>query len=189
MTWLSPPCCWRYQEAPARTYEEVTSRGLGEDMRVGQGYDVHPFEAGRRLVLGGIAFEGEDGLAGHSDGDVLTHAVIDALLGASSQGDIGNHFPSSDERWKDADSVEMLREVSRGISNAGYRVGNVDVTVIAAGPRLTPHIVAIRHNLAMAMGIETGRVSVKATTTDGLGAIGRGEGIAVMAIALLEEVA
>jgi 2-C-methyl-D-erythritol 2,4-cyclodiphosphate synthase len=156
-------------------------------VRVGQGFDTHAFGEGRRLVLGGITFDGETGLAGHSDGDVLTHAVIDALLGAAGLGDIGGHFPSTDERWRDADSTEMLKHVVRLVSQAGLRTVNVDATVIAMKPRLAPHAVALRQNLAMALGIEASRVSVKATTTDGLGALGRGEGIAAMAVALLDE--
>ena len=158
-------------------------------MRIGQGYDVHPFRQGRQLVLGGVTFEGETGLAGHSDGDVLTHAVIDALLGAAALGDIGGHFPSSDERWRDADSIEMLKQIVKLIAQAGFRAVNVDVTVIAERPRIAPHVVALRQNLAMALGVESARVSVKATTTDGLGALGRGEGIAAMAVVLLEELA
>jgi 2-C-methyl-D-erythritol 2,4-cyclodiphosphate synthase len=157
-------------------------------MRIGQGFDAHAFGEGRRLVLGGVTFEGETGLAGHSDGDVLTHAVIDALLGAAALGDIGGHFPSTDERWRDADSIEMLKHVVRLVSQAGLRPLNLDATVIAVKPRLAPHVVALRQNLAMALGIEASRVSVKATTTDGLGAFGRGEGIAAMAVALLDEV-
>lgn len=147
---------------------------------------MHPFEDGRRLVLAGVEFEGETGLAGHSDGDVLTHAVIDALLGAAAMGDVGSHFPSSDERWRDADSITMLASVATMIVRAGYRIGNVDVTVVAARPRMASHIIHMRHNLAVALEVETGHVSVKATTTDGLGAVGRGEGIAVMAVALLD---
>lgn len=154
-------------------------------MRIGQGYDVHPFETGRRLVLGGVHFAGETGLAGHSDGDALTHAVIDALLGAAALGDIGMHFPSSDERWRGADSIDMLKAVRKLVAAAGYTVSNVDVTVVAQRPRVAPHVSAIRASLATALGIEMGRVSVKATTTDGLGALGRAEGVAAMAIALL----
>lgn len=156
-------------------------------MRIGQGYDIHPFEEGRRLVLGGVTFEGETGLAGHSDGDVLSHAVIDALLGAAALGDIGLHFPTSDERWRGAESIEMLKAVAQLVAQAGYVVSNLDATVIAQKPRIAPHVLYIRHNLAEALGIETSRVSVKATTTDGLGAIGRAEGMAASAVALLEE--
>ncbi len=156
-------------------------------MRVGQGYDVHPFEAGRKLVLGGVAFEGETGLAGHSDGDVVAHALIDALLGASALGDIGSHFPTSDERWRGADSVELLRTVATMVRDAGYRIANADVTVVAQRPKIAPQALAMRHRLAHALGIDPARVGVKATTTDGLGAIGRGEGIGAMAVVLLDE--
>ncbi len=156
-------------------------------MRIGQGYDVHAFEEGRRLVLGGVTFAGEPGLAGHSDGDALTHAVIDALLGAAALGDIGTHFPSSDERWRGADSIEMLRAVAKMVAAAGFSVSNVDVTVIATRPRIGPHSGEIRARLAEALNLDFGHVSLKATTTDGLGALGRGEGIGVMAVALLEE--
>jgi len=158
-------------------------------MRIGQGYDVHPFEQGRRLVLGGVAFEGETGLAGHSDGDVLTHAVIDALLGAVGQGDIGRHFPSSDERWRGADSLEMLKDVGRILRISAFRVVNIDTTVVAQRPRIEPHVVAIRQSIAMALDLSIVQVSVKATTTDGLGALGRAEGIGAMAVALVEELA
>jgi len=155
-------------------------------MRVGQGFDVHPFEAGRPLVLGGITFEGETGLAGHSDGDVLTHAVIDALLGAATLGDIGHHFPSSDERWRAAKSIDLLSHVAAMVRDAGYVLGNVDATVITERPRIAPRILEMRECLAEAIGIPAGRVSIKATSTDGLGALGRGEGTGAMAIALLE---
>ena len=156
-------------------------------MRVGQGYDVHPFEAGRALVLGGVLFEGETGLAGHSDGDALTHAVIDAILGAAALGDIGTHFPSADPWTKGADSIDLLKQVTKLVAAAGCRVVNVDATVIAERPRMTPRVPEMRQRLALAIGIDVGAVSVKATTTDGLGAIGRAEGIAVQAIALVEK--
>ncbi len=156
-------------------------------MRVGIGYDVHPYAEGRRLVLGGVSFPGESGLAGHSDGDALAHAIIDSLLGAAALGDIGQHFPSSDDRWRDADSLDMLREVVTRVLAAGYIVANVDATVIAERPRVAPRADEIRSALAGALRIDPGRVSVKATTTDRLGAIGRGEGLAAMAVALLEE--
>ena len=155
-------------------------------MRIGQGYDVHPFEAGRKLVLGGVVFDGETGLAGHSDGDALTHAVIDALLGAAALGDIGTHFPSSDDRLKGADSIDLLRSVTKLIAASGCRVVNLDCTVIAERPRMTPRVQEMRQRLALAIGIDLGAVSVKATTTDGLGFVGRAEGIAVQAIALLD---
>ena len=156
-------------------------------MRVGQGYDVHPFEDGRRLILGGVVFEGERGLAGHSDGDALTHALIDALLGAAALGDIGTHFPSSDQRWRDADSIDLLKQVTKVVVAAGYSIVNVDMTVIAERPRVAPRVRDMRSRLALALGVDFGQVSVKATTTDGLGTLGRGEGIAAQAIALLEE--
>jgi 2-C-methyl-D-erythritol 2,4-cyclodiphosphate synthase len=156
-------------------------------MRIGQGYDVHPFEDGRALILGGVLFEGETGLAGHSDGDALTHAVIDAILGAAALGDIGTHFPSSDTQLKGADSIELLKQVTKLVAAAGCRIVNVDTTVIAERPRMTPRVPEMRQRLALALGIDLGCVSVKATTTDGLGAIGRVEGIAVQAIALLDE--
>lgn len=155
-------------------------------MRIGQGYDVHPFEEGRPLVLGGVAFEGETGLAGHSDGDALTHAVIDALLGAAALGDIGTHFPSTNDRLRGADSIDLLRSVTKLVTAAGCRVVNVDCTVIAERPRMAPRVQEMRQRLALAIGIDLGSVSVKATTTDGLGFVGRAEGIAVQAIALLD---
>jgi 2-C-methyl-D-erythritol 2,4-cyclodiphosphate synthase len=156
-------------------------------MRVGTGHDVHPFEDGRALVLGGVRFEGERGLAGHSDGDALTHALIDALLGAAALGDIGTHFPSSDERWRDADSIELLKQVATVVVAAGYEIVNVDITVIAERPRVGPRGADMRAWLGLALGIDLASVSVKATTNDGLGAIGRGDGIAAQAIALLQE--
>jgi 2-C-methyl-D-erythritol 2,4-cyclodiphosphate synthase len=156
-------------------------------MRIGQGYDVHPFAAGRRLVLGGVMFEGEAGPAGHSDGDALCHAVIDALLGGAALGDIGMHFPSQDEKLRGADSIELLKQVTKLIAAAGYVIVNVDATVVAERPRIAPHVAEMRRRLSLALGVQLGQVSVKATTTDGLGAIGRAEGIAVQAIALLDE--
>jgi 2-C-methyl-D-erythritol 2,4-cyclodiphosphate synthase len=156
-------------------------------MRIGNGYDVHPFEEGRPLVLGGVLFQGETGLAGHSDGDALTHAVIDAILGAAALGDIGTHFPSSDTRNKGADSLELLKQVIKLLAAAGCRIVNVDATVIAERPRMAPRVPEMRQRLALALGVDLGAVSVKATTTDGLGAIGRAEGIAVQAVALIDE--
>jgi 2-C-methyl-D-erythritol 2,4-cyclodiphosphate synthase len=155
-------------------------------MRVGQGYDVHPFDPSRRLVLGGVLFEGEAGLAGHSDADVLAHAITDALLGAAALGDIGSHFPSTDDRWAGADSLDLLRSAAEMVRKAGLKIGNVDATLVCQRPRVSARAAQMRVNLARAMGVEPSRVSVKATTTDGLGAIGRGEGIAAMAVALLE---
>jgi 2-C-methyl-D-erythritol 2,4-cyclodiphosphate synthase len=156
-------------------------------MRIGHGYDVHPFADGRGLVLGGIAFDGERGLAGHSDGDALTHAVIDALLGAAAIGDIGMHFPSSDESLRGADSISLLKRVGRLIAGAGCRIGNIDATVIAEWPRIAPRVPEMRIRIANALGLDQSSVSIKATTTDGLGSIGRGEGIAATAVALLED--
>jgi 2-C-methyl-D-erythritol 2,4-cyclodiphosphate synthase len=156
-------------------------------MRIGQGYDTHPFQDGRLLVLGGVSFEAETGLAGHSDGDTVSHAVIDAILGAAALGDIGSHFPSTEKRWRGADSIELLKQVTKIVSAAGWRINNVDVTVLAERPRIAPRVQDMRARLAGALGIDLGQISVKATTTDGLGAIGRGEGIAAQAVALLEE--
>jgi 2-C-methyl-D-erythritol 2,4-cyclodiphosphate synthase len=156
-------------------------------MRIGQGFDVHPFDSDRPLILGGVAFPGQRGLAGHSDGDALCHAVMDALLGAAALGDIGAHFPSSDEHLRGADSVEMLKQVTKLVTGAGYRIINVDTTLLAEAPRIAPHVNEMRLRLAVAMGVERSQVSVKATTTDRLGAIGRAEGIAAQAIVLLDE--
>ena len=156
-------------------------------MRIGHGYDVHPFEAGRPLVLGGVRFDAERGLAGHSDGDAAVHALIDALLGAAALGDIGQHFPSSDERWRDADSLDMLKRTVILVASAGYAIINVDVTIVAQTPRVSPRAAEMRAALAASLGAEASHVSVKATTTDGLGAIGREEGIAAYAVALIEE--
>lgn len=157
-------------------------------MRIGQGYDVHPFgEEDRKLILGGIVLEGERGLEGHSDGDALTHAIIDALLGAAALGDIGSHFPSSEIRLRGADSIELLKQVVKLVKAAGYVIVNVDSTIIAQKPRMAPHVLDMKQRLAMALGVSPGQVSVKATTTDGLGAMGRAEGIAVQAIALIDE--
>lgn len=155
-------------------------------MRTGVGFDAHRFDERRPLVLGGVAIEGAPGLAGHSDGDALTHAVIDALLGAAALGDIGTHFPSDDERWRDARSLDLLADVAALLRARGRVIGNVDATVIAERPRLAGHIERMRSALATAMGTDPVRVSVKATTTDGLGFTGRGEGIAALAVALVE---
>jgi 2-C-methyl-D-erythritol 2,4-cyclodiphosphate synthase len=156
-------------------------------MRIGQGYDVHAFEAGRPLILGGVRVQSDRGLAGHSDGDAAIHAVIDALLGAAALGDIGTHFPSSDERWRDANSLELLKQTVILIASAGYAIVNVDLTIVAASPRIAPHAEEMRAVLSLILGIELTCVSVKAKTTDGLGAIGRGEGIEAQAVALIEE--
>jgi len=155
-------------------------------MRIGVGYDVHPFDVTRPLYLGGVRIDGPPGLRGHSDADALLHAVIDALLGAAGLGDIGQHFPPDDPAYKGIDSRELLRQTRDLLQEKGYRVGNVDATVIAERPRLLPHLPAMRSAIAGVIGIDESRVSVKATTHEGLGAIGRGEGIAAMAVALIE---
>jgi 2-C-methyl-D-erythritol 2,4-cyclodiphosphate synthase len=154
-------------------------------MRVGIGYDIHRFEDGRRLVLGGVEFPGETGLAGHSDADVLVHAIIDALLGAAGLGDIGSHFPADAPAYKDADSIELLRNTAKLLSDHKAWVESIDSTVIAEKPRLAEHLPEMRRHVASALGIESAHVNVKATTNEGLGAIGRGEGIAAMAVALV----
>lgn len=155
-------------------------------MRVGQGFDVHQLAAGRRLVIGGVEIPHERGLLGHSDADVLLHAICDALLGAAALGDIGRHFPDSDPRYKGIDSRELLRHVAKLLAGGGHRVANLDATIIAEAPRMAPHVPAMVANIAADLGIEPGRVNVKATTTERLGFAGRGEGIAAQAIALLE---
>jgi 2-C-methyl-D-erythritol 2,4-cyclodiphosphate synthase len=155
------------------------------DMRIGNGFDVHALVAGRPLVLGGVAIPHERGLAGHSDADVLLHAVCDAILGALALGDIGMHFPDTDARWKDADSRALLRHVAALASAQGWRIGNLDVTVIAEAPKLAPHVPAMRANLAGDLACDVGAISVKATTTERLGFAGRGEGIAALATVLL----
>lgn len=156
-------------------------------MRIGQGYDVHRLVEGRKLILGGVEIPYEKGLLGHSDADVLTHALMDALLGAAALGDIGQHFPDKDPRYEGADSVELLRQVCRILHENGYRVGNTDCTVIAQRPKLASYIPLMRQRLADAMGIALNRVSVKATTEEGLGFSGEGLGIAAQAVALLWE--
>ncbi len=155
-------------------------------MRSGIGYDVHPFAPDRPLVLGGVRVPHEAGLAGHSDADALTHAIIDALLGAAALGDIGGHFPPDDERNRDAYSLDLLRRTVALVADAGLHVVNVDATVIAERPKLAPHIGAMRQKLAEALGVETTDVSVKATTANGVGNLGRGEGIAALAVVLVD---
>ena len=157
-------------------------------MRTGIGYDIHPFEQGRPLVLGGVTISHEAGLAGHSDADVLAHALIDALLGAAALGDIGRHFPPDDPSYRDANSLDLLRRTVELVAKAGYRAVNVDATVIAEAPKLSPHIEAMRAALAGALGLDVGAVSVKATSSERLGPIGRGEGIAALAVALLDSI-
>lgn len=155
-------------------------------IRTGIGYDVHPFSEGRRLVLGGVEIPAERGLAGHSDADVVLHAIADALLGAAGLGDIGLHFPPSEPRWRDADSRDLLRRVVELLGEQ-WVIANVDATVIAEWPRIGPHREAMRAAIAATLGIEPGRVNVKATTNEALGFIGRGEGIAALAIATLQQ--
>jgi len=154
--------------------------------RAGIGYDIHRLAADRRLVLGGVAIEHPTGLAGHSDGDVLLHALMDALLGAANLGDLGRHFPSDDPAYAGASSLGLLKRVGALIREAGFAVASLDATVIAQAPRLAPHVGAMRDAVAGALDIESGRVSVKATTNDGLGVVGSGEAIAALAIALLD---
>ena len=158
-------------------------------MRIGQGFDVHALVPGRKLIIGGVDIPYAHGLLGHSDADVLLHAVTDALLGAAGLGDIGRHFPDSDPRFKDADSRQLLRETARLVEEAGYRTVNVDATVIARAPRMAPHVAAMAANIAADIGIEAGCVNIKAKTTESLGFTGRGEGIAAQAIALIERAA
>lgn len=153
--------------------------------RIGHGVDVHQLVLGRPLVVGGVKIEHDRGLLGHSDADVLLHAICDALLGAAGMGDIGKHFPDSDARYKGIDSRELLRNVAKQISAAGYAVGNVDATIIAQAPKLAPHIVAMVANIAADLGVEVSQVNIKATTTEKLGFTGRGEGIAAEAVCTL----
>ena len=157
-------------------------------MRIGHGYDVHRLAEGRKLILGGVDILWEKGLLGHSDADVLAHAVMDALLGAAGLGDIGRHFPDTDPAYAGADSLKLLAHVAELLRERGYTVGNVDATVLAQRPKLAPHISAMRDNLARAMGIAPDRVNVKATTEEGLGFTGSGEGMAAHAVALIERI-
>jgi len=156
-------------------------------MRIGQGFDAHAFAAGRRLVLGGVTIPHARGLVGHSDADVLLHAICDALLGAAGLGDIGRHFPDSDPQYQDADSRTLLRAVAAKLAARGLRAANVDATVVAQAPRLAPHVPQMVANIAADLGLASDRVNVKATTTERLGFAGREEGIAALAVALVEE--
>lgn len=156
-------------------------------MRVGMGYDVHKLTEGRKLILGGVDIPWEKGLLGHSDADVLIHAVMDALLGAAALGDIGKHFPDTDPAYKGISSFKLLVHVAELLRKQGYAVGNIDATVIAQKPKMAPHIPQMRKNMADALGIPESKINIKATTEEGLGFTGRGEGIASQAICLLIE--
>ena len=158
-------------------------------MRVGLGYDLHPLVEGRALILGGVRFEHPRGLAGHSDADVLTHAIIDALLGAAGLGTIGQHFPDSDERYAGASSIDLLASAGRLVTGAGYAIVNIDSTVTAPAPRLQSRLGEMSRRLATALEIDAAQVSVKATDPEGLGSAGRQEGIAAQAVALIQETA
>jgi 2-C-methyl-D-erythritol 2,4-cyclodiphosphate synthase len=155
--------------------------------RVGQGFDFHPLEVGRKLILGGVEVEHTTGLRGHSDADVAAHALANAILGALGEGDLGQHFPDNDPRYKDADSIAILATVWSRATDLGWRLANADVTIFAAQPRLAPHLPAMRARLARAIGSEPPLVNVKASNPEGLGALGRGEGMAAAAIIMLEK--
>jgi 2-C-methyl-D-erythritol 2,4-cyclodiphosphate synthase len=155
-------------------------------LRIGNGFDVHALVAGRPLILGGVTIPHDRGLAGHSDADVLLHAITDAILGALAMGDLGKHFPDTDPRWRGADSRALLRHVFGLAFDAGWEIGNVDATVIAQAPKVAPHVAQMRTNIALDLGCDESRVSVKATTTEHLGFTGREEGIAALATVLLQ---
>ena len=154
--------------------------------RVGNGFDFHPLEAGRRLVLGGVEIKHDKGLRGHSDADVAAHALANAILGAIGAGDLGRHFPDSDPRYKDADSIALLEAVWKLAIGRGWRLGNADLTIFAEAPKLKPYLDAMRERLAAALGADQSRVNVKASSPEGIGALGRGDGMAAAAIVLLE---
>jgi len=154
-------------------------------MRIGQGFDVHALVTGRKLIIGGVHIAHDKGLEGHSDADVLLHALCDALLGAAAMGDIGGHFPDTDPRYRGADSRSLLRAVSTLVQEAGYRVVNIDATIIAQAPKMAPHIPAMVNNVAADLGLSRGQINIKATTTEGLGFTGRAEGIAAQAVVML----
>ncbi len=155
-------------------------------MRIGQGFDAHALVAGRRLIIGGVEIPYEKGLAGHSDADLLLHAICDALIGAAALGDIGTHFPDTDARYKDADSRKLLREVEALLARSGWRIVNIDATIIAQVPKMAPHIPRMRDNIADDLGISPVNVNIKAKTTEKLGFVGRGEGMAAEAVALID---
>ena len=156
-------------------------------MRIGFGYDSHRFKEGRRLVLGGVEFPGETGLAGHSDADVLIHAIIDAILGAAALGDIGSHFPDTDMRWQGADSTELLAAAVKEVRGAGYQSGNIDATVLCERPKVRPVVELVRERLAVVMNVGKGRISVKGKTNEKMDDVGAGLGIEVHAVCLLED--
>ena len=157
-------------------------------MRIGHGYDVHRLVTGRRLVLGGVEIAYDKGLLGHSDADVLLHAISDALLGAAAMGDIGKHFPDTDEKYRGADSLVLLTRVAELLEERGYKVVNVDSTVLAEAPKLAPHIEKMRENISRALGVDIDAVSVKATTEERLGFTGKGQGIAAHAVCLIDKI-
>lgn len=155
------------------------------DFRIGQGYDIHRLVEGRRLILAGVEIPFEKGLEGHSDADVVAHALMDSLLGAAALPDIGTHFPDTDPAYKNADSMKLLKEVSIKVREKGYSVGNTDITIITEFPKLSPHIISMKENIAEVLKIKSDKVSIKATTNEKLGAVGRGEGIAALAVTLI----
>jgi 2-C-methyl-D-erythritol 2,4-cyclodiphosphate synthase len=170
-------------------YAQEGKAGVSIERRVGLGYDTHRFDAGRVLILGGVTIPGEDGLHGHSDADLVAHAVMDALLGAAGLGDIGDRFPDDDPRYRAADSMELLRDVVDELAQPGWRIVNVDVTVLAERPRIAPFRQQMVERLAKVLGVGAPDVNVKATTSEGMGFIGRGEGIAALAVAQIERAA
>src|SRR5688572_27086417 len=155
-------------------------------MRIGQGFDVHRLVSGRRLVIGGVEIPHDKGLLGHSDADVLLHAICDALLGAAALGDIGRHYPDTDPKYSDIDSRKLLREVAAKVQQQGYGIVNVDATIVAEAPRMAPHVARMIGNIAADLGVAPAAINIKATTTERLGFIGRGEGIVAMAVALVD---
>ena len=161
-------------------------KNKGPDYRIGIGYDVHPFAKGRPLILGGITIPDHEGLTGHSDADCLAHAICDALLGAISAGDLGRHFPDTDPQYKDIESLLLLKKVIDMVEQKGFKIANIDATIVAQAPRLAPYLPQMEDQIAATVGVEKERVNVKATSTEGLGFTGRGEGIAAYATALLE---
>jgi len=154
-------------------------------MRIGEGWDVHALVPGRALVVGGVTIDHPQGLLGHSDADVLLHAITDALLGAAALGDIGSHFPDTDAQHRGADSLVLLREVGQRVRQAGYEIGNIDATIVAQAPRMAPHIVLMRERIAQALGVAVGQVNVKAKTAEKLGPVGQGQSMEARAVALI----